>query len=283
MTDKNLSIMKHVLPGGNWRDVMHLKKVIPKLPPALQKNPEKANSWRKGNVCRIRHPLAGLRRESDWEFADTGLSLHTSAITHPAEDRPLTVREYGLCQGFPATFEFLSKDQTPKQAYCMIGNAVPPPLAYAIGRALLRGWNAHAIKATADPSMDLNTPFWRNLYQLVVSGNDDVDRSREALMRRDDGKDDTAKRYYVTKLRPYQRREAGAPDSGVCSHSKCRFLFLISLAALLALETGINFKLASRKQSVGLIPETSAMEWGPENGLDASSDGSWRGIGKGNG
>lgn len=54
---------------------------------------------------------------------------------HPEEDRNITMREAARLQGFPDSFEFLGG--TVDVAH-QIGNAVPPPLAQALGEALIR-------------------------------------------------------------------------------------------------------------------------------------------------
>ena len=48
---------------------------------------------------------------------------------HPEENRPITHREAARLQGFPDDFEFYGKRI---EVGVQIGNAVPPPLAYAI-------------------------------------------------------------------------------------------------------------------------------------------------------
>lgn len=52
---------------------------------------------------------------------------------HPVEDRSLTLREGARIQGFPDEFVFLGNRE---ECARMIGNAVPPPLAEALGRSL---------------------------------------------------------------------------------------------------------------------------------------------------
>lgn len=54
---------------------------------------------------------------------------------HPRSDRPLTPREAARLQGFPDTFVFLG---TRADIRSMIGNAVPPPLAVAVGLEIMR-------------------------------------------------------------------------------------------------------------------------------------------------
>jgi len=58
---------------------------------------------------------------------------------HPEQDRPITLREAALFQSFPRTYEFWPRDRKLNRRAVgrMIGNAVPPKLAKALGEALL--------------------------------------------------------------------------------------------------------------------------------------------------
>jgi DNA (cytosine-5)-methyltransferase 1 len=58
---------------------------------------------------------------------------------HPRQDRAITLREAALLQSFPRGYEFWSPAEGVgvRAVARMIGNAVPPRLARAIGRALL--------------------------------------------------------------------------------------------------------------------------------------------------
>ena len=53
---------------------------------------------------------------------------------HPFRNRSITAREAARVQGFPDWFDFQGNKQAVRR---QIGNAVPPPLGYAIGMALL--------------------------------------------------------------------------------------------------------------------------------------------------
>lgn len=58
---------------------------------------------------------------------------------HPLETRPLSVREYARIQTFPDSWLFAG---TMSDKYKQIGNAVPVNLAWAVGRSLIRLFNA---------------------------------------------------------------------------------------------------------------------------------------------
>jgi DNA (cytosine-5)-methyltransferase 1 len=64
---------------------------------------------------------------------------------HPSEDRNLTIRECARTQTFPDHFLFAGNASEQMQ---LIGNAVPPLLAFVFGRSLIAD-----LKASPDPSM----------------------------------------------------------------------------------------------------------------------------------
>jgi DNA (cytosine-5)-methyltransferase 1 len=64
---------------------------------------------------------------------------------HPEQDRAITLREAALLQSFPPSYEFWPENETlnRKAVARMIGNAVPPALGRALGKALLDHVRAH--------------------------------------------------------------------------------------------------------------------------------------------
>lgn len=63
---------------------------------------------------------------------------------HPAEHRPITVREAARCMSFPDTFEFPPLgEQSMTSVAKQVGNAVPPLLARAIAQRLAEHLDAH--------------------------------------------------------------------------------------------------------------------------------------------
>jgi len=66
--------------------------------------------------------------------------VHTSTgrYSHPEQDRALSLREGATLQSFPLSYKFYSTSQG--VIATMIGNAVPPKLAEAIGRSIKKHW-----------------------------------------------------------------------------------------------------------------------------------------------
>jgi len=119
-----------------------------------QKNLERlrALSAGQGRVDLPSHLLADCHRASadaighrnvygrmSWDEVAPTITARFDSFTrgqfgHPQELRSISLREGAILQGFPETFRFVgSKVSVARQ----IGNAVPPPLAEAIGRSLV--------------------------------------------------------------------------------------------------------------------------------------------------
>jgi DNA (cytosine-5)-methyltransferase 1 len=71
----------------------------------------------------------------------------TGRFGHPAQDRAISLREAAMLQGFPRKYQFVrAKEEVAlTKVGRLIGNAVPPPLAEAIGREAVR----HVKRSTA--------------------------------------------------------------------------------------------------------------------------------------
>jgi DNA (cytosine-5)-methyltransferase 1 len=78
---------------------------------------------------------AGVRRLRGDEPSKAITGGARSEFVHPAADRYVTLRECARTQTFPDDFEFIG---TQSEQSLLIGNAVPPQLAEAVGRHLVR-------------------------------------------------------------------------------------------------------------------------------------------------
>ncbi|KAI4351936.1 hypothetical protein L6164_006235 [Bauhinia variegata] len=120
-------------PGADWRDLPDIKvtlktgQVADLIPWCLPNTAKRHNQWK------------GLFGRLDWEgnfptsITDPQPMGKVGMCFHPDQDRILTVRECARSQGFPDSYQFSGNIQ---HKHRQIGNAVPPPLAFALGRKL---------------------------------------------------------------------------------------------------------------------------------------------------
>ncbi|KAL2334436.1 hypothetical protein Fmac_015649 [Flemingia macrophylla] len=120
-------------PGADWRDLpdekVHLStgQVVDLIPWCLPNTAKRHNQWK------------GLFGRLDWDgnfptsITDPQPMGKVGMCFHPDQDRILTVRECARSQGFPDSYQFCGNII---HKHRQIGNAVPPPLAFALGRKL---------------------------------------------------------------------------------------------------------------------------------------------------
>lgn len=114
----NLQRLKHIPPGGSWRDVPH-----DLLPAGMKTARRSDHTKRYGRLAKTGLASTIL----------TKCDLHWGAFIHPTQERTLTVREAARCQSFPDRFRFQGSrvDQ-----FKQVGNAVPPLLARAVAESV---------------------------------------------------------------------------------------------------------------------------------------------------
>jgi len=126
-SSRKKEIMKHVPPGGYWRD----------LPIALQKEYMQKSFYLGGGKT-------GMARRMHWDEPCLTLTCNPAQKQtercHPVETRPLTVREYARIQTFPDNWEFVGSLSS---QYKQIGNAVPVNLAIEIGNSIIKCLNEY--------------------------------------------------------------------------------------------------------------------------------------------
>ncbi|KAK8921992.1 DNA (cytosine-5)-methyltransferase 1A [Platanthera zijinensis] len=135
MNELNLIRCKRIpkRPGADWRDLPDEKvklsngQLVDLVPWCLPNTAMRHNQWK------------GLFGRLDWEgnfptsITDPQPMGKVGMCFHPEQDRILTVRECARSQGFRDSYIFAGNIQNKHR---QIGNAVPPPLAYALGRKL---------------------------------------------------------------------------------------------------------------------------------------------------
>jgi len=122
VTDINIERFSHVPQGGGWKDI----------PFELRLKCHQTVDTSKGGWPDV---YGRLEWDGQCPTITGGFDSFTRGrYGHPKFNRSLTAREAALLQGFPVDFEFIgNRGEVRKQ----IGNAVPPPLAKVIGRAVI--------------------------------------------------------------------------------------------------------------------------------------------------
>lgn len=120
--EKRLRYYRMLKAGENWRN----------LPVELQKQAMGASFYSGGGKT-------GFLRRLNWDQPSPTLVTHPAMpatdLSHPSEDRPLSIQEYKRIQEFPETWEI---EGSLVEKYKQIGNAVPVGLGYAIGKLLIK-------------------------------------------------------------------------------------------------------------------------------------------------
>lgn len=123
LSPQAIELQKFIPPGGSWKDVPYEL-----LPERLKKIRDDMKKYRSPNF---------YRRFDEHEIMGTITAAATpenSGILHPHKPRRYTVREIARFQSFPDTFKFLGTSVAKK--YKMIGNAVPPELAFHVAKEI---------------------------------------------------------------------------------------------------------------------------------------------------
>lgn len=126
MSDINLQRIRASKPGGTWDD----------WPKELR-----APCHRRKSGASFRNVYARMEWDEPSPTITTlAFNFGTGRFGHPEQDRPITLREAALLQGFPRNYRFTAPNEPIyfSRLGRLIGNAVPPPLAAAIGRSIMK-------------------------------------------------------------------------------------------------------------------------------------------------
>jgi DNA (cytosine-5)-methyltransferase 1 len=127
--------------------------------------------------------------------------------------RRLTIRESACIQGFPITFQFLGK--TVEQRYNLVGNAVAPPLARILAKAILDD-----MELPFDSNPVIFMPQEKPSPVIVVKSN----RKRFPLMR--------SFRGFVPGTLPYSRVDLDNRGNNAANHPAERSAHLVEWEAV---------------------------------------------------
>ena len=116
LTKVNMDRIVHIPEGGNWRNIP-----FDLLPAGMQRAHPQDHTKRYGR----------LERDGLASTLLTKCDPHWGAYIHPTQNRTLSVREAARLQGFPDRFQFAG--ETMMKHFVQVGNAVPVPMAKAIG------------------------------------------------------------------------------------------------------------------------------------------------------
>ena len=117
--------IQHVPEGGNWRDIP-----FDLLPAGMQRAKPTDHSKRYGRLSKQGLCCTIL----------TKCDPHWGSYVHPEQNRTISVREAARLQSFRDRFRFAGYRS---EQFALVGNAVPPLLAVAIGRRIRRDLKAN--------------------------------------------------------------------------------------------------------------------------------------------
>jgi DNA (cytosine-5)-methyltransferase 1 len=137
LSDLNLERIQASSPGGTWQD----------WPDRLL-----SDCHRKSSGSTFKNVYARMRWDEPAPTITTlSYNYGTGRFGHPSQDRAISLREAAMLQGFPRKYKFVApkEEVTLMNVGRLIGNAVPPPLAEAIGREAVRHVKGHRANAEA--------------------------------------------------------------------------------------------------------------------------------------
>ena len=132
------------IPNGNPLPVAVIEELtgFRDLAPMLESLRKRKYVKRKGDGYDLLGGLfcSGLFKRPEWHAPSPTVLTNFGNpryFLHPIEDRPFSLREAARLQGFPDNFFISGSEISGIDGFRLIGNAVPPPLARAIGDSLM--------------------------------------------------------------------------------------------------------------------------------------------------
>lgn len=158
LSQLDAKMVRAIPEGGNWRDL-----------------PENIESARVQQIRRSASLGKGSRStyygRLRWERPSYTISTYfnrpgNGCFMHPQADRLITLREAARLQSFPDGYRFYGNGRS---RFVQIGNAVPPLLAYHLGKSMLRGTAVDLFSGAGGMSLGLE---WAGFDILAAVDND---------------------------------------------------------------------------------------------------------------
>jgi hypothetical protein len=147
--------IQHVPEGGDWRDIpfkeVYVAGAGAKVSSSTSPSLSHPSASQGSSVQLIQQWLVTSAKDnSDWKdcygrlnwggifgtvTTDPCPTAKMGRVLHPEQDRVVTVLEVSRAQGFPDSHRL---SRSLREAYKQLGNAVPPPLALAVGNEFVR-------------------------------------------------------------------------------------------------------------------------------------------------
>ncbi|QSB16878.1 DNA cytosine methyltransferase [Natronosporangium hydrolyticum] len=125
LTERNLERIRQSKPGGTWQD---------------WDEELRSPCHRRASGATFRNVYARMRWDEPSPTITTlAFNFGAGRFGHPEQDRAITLREAAILQSFPPDYEFVPDGAAVQFAPLgrLIGNAVPPKLAEAVGEAIV--------------------------------------------------------------------------------------------------------------------------------------------------
>ncbi|KAG2494496.1 hypothetical protein HYH03_007265 [Edaphochlamys debaryana] len=158
------------VPGADWRV---LQDIVARDPSRELFNGQPLVPWCLPNTAARHNGWRGLygRLDPAGHFptatTDPNPMGKVGQVFHPDQDRIVSVRECARAQGFPDTFQFAGSVQC---RHRQVGNAVPPPLARALGLQLRRALQEKRAQEAAEAAQELQALRARRKQQQQQQG-----------------------------------------------------------------------------------------------------------------
>lgn len=146
ITKINEERFSHVPPGGGWKDIPYDLRLK-----CHQKVDTASGGW------------PDVYGRLEWDKQCPTITAGFDSFTrgrygHPSQNRAITLREGAMLQGFPVNYRFYGNRDAIR---LQIGNAVPPPVSYAAGTAIIN---------CLDTKQDKNRFNFQNPMELDKDG-----------------------------------------------------------------------------------------------------------------